>query len=133
MTEDVVIQRKTTVDDGGGYKVPKWVTILAAKGRLDALSGSEKYIADRKEFESSHVLYCLPFTLMMNTEEQTYFFGSPFQPAQYGLAKFLPADINEKDRLLCRGGIYNIRFIDNPMGLNRHLEIYVDYLESEQQ
>jgi head-tail adaptor len=51
------------------------------------------------------------------------FFGSPFAPSPYGEA--VPVNLTNKDRLVVDGKAYDIVYVDNPMNLGKHLEIYL--------
>jgi len=124
------IQRMTLQDDGGGYKEHVWLTIMTSRGRLRPLSGDERGIGQRDTPVSTHRWYCYPFELAIDPEQQVTFFGSPFQPSQYG--EVSPADVTSEDRLVVDGKAYNIVFVADPMSMGRFLQIDLKLVESEQ-
>lgn len=94
----VMIQRYTKTSNGMGGWVETWADHLAYDGVIDQLSGNEIVSANQLAPASSHVLI-----------------GGYVE------------DINESDRVLFNGKIYAIKNIDNPMNLNQHLEILLEY------
>lgn len=96
-------QIKTTLTNEIGEKVPTWETVHKRLGFLDLNNGdSKKTIYNAKVQESSHIFICDYFPLDPHI--------SP-----------------NNARLMIGGKIYSIQLIDNPIGLNRHLEIYLSY------
>lgn len=95
------IQTSTTEKNEIGEAVKVWQTVDTIKGFLDLSSGDSKYTTyDAKIQESTHVFL-----------------------ADW---KALPAGA-EKSRLVVNGAAYDVMLIDDPMGLHRHLEIYLKY------
>ncbi len=124
------IQRKTIVSDNMGWHEDTWLSIMTSKGRLDALSGSEKSYAMKANADSTHVWICSLFLLdIEDPSTQSSYFGSPFSPSPYG--ELLPANINEGDRMLIDGKYYDITFIDDPMNFSRYLEIELKRWEGD--
>jgi SPP1 family predicted phage head-tail adaptor len=94
----VTIQRYEKVSNGMGGYFQQWSDYLPSYGyALDQLSGDEFVKADKTFPGSTHVLI----------GEVT--------------------DITEADRVLVGNKIYNIKNVDNPMNLDRHLEILLEY------
>jgi SPP1 family predicted phage head-tail adaptor len=92
------IQRLTTVSNGFGGYVETWNTVITDyDGVMDQLSGNEKLSADQISPNSTHILI------------------GPID------------DINENDRVAFNGKIYDVKNIDNPMNMNKHLEILLEY------
>lgn len=95
------IQTSITEKNEIGEAVKVWQTVDTIKGFLDLSSGDSKYTTyDAKIQESTHVFL-----------------------ADW---KALPAGA-EKSRLVVNGAAYDVMLIDDPMGLHRHLEIYLKY------
>ena len=80
-----------------------WTTVAEIKGFLDLSTGDSKYSSyDAKIQESTHVFV-----------------------ADW---KQLPSTVKpENSRMLVDGAVYDIMLIDDPMGLHRQLEIYLQY------
>jgi SPP1 family predicted phage head-tail adaptor len=94
----IEIQRFTSVPNGIGGYIETWATYLADyDGIIDQLSGNEILSADKISPNSTHILI--------------------------GVV----ADIKEDDRVLYNGKIYNVKNVDNPMNMDRHLEILLEY------
>jgi head-tail adaptor len=94
----MVIQRMSTIPNGiGGYK-EAWTTHISNyDGVMDQLSGNEIVAADKISPNSTHNLI------------------GPF------------ADITVADRVLFNEHVYDIKNVDNPMNMDRHLEILLEY------
>lgn len=97
------IQIKTTSKNEIGESAEYWQTVDKLWGWLDLQSGDSKYTNyDTKMQESTHIFV-----------------------ADY---KVLDKRIKaENSRLTVNGEIYDIMLIDNPMNLNKQLEIYLKY------
>jgi SPP1 family predicted phage head-tail adaptor len=93
----VIIQRLTSVPNGIGGYIEDWNNHLEYPGVLDQLTGNERLSAEKISPLSSHILI------------------GPM------------AEIKEADRVIYNDRIYNIVNIDNPMNLNRHLEILLEF------
>jgi SPP1 family predicted phage head-tail adaptor len=93
----VIIQRSTSVPNGIGGNSETWSNYLEYSGVLDQLTGNERLSAEKISPLSSHILI------------------GPI------------ADIKEADRVVFNDRIYHIVNIDNPMNLNRHLEILLEF------
>ena len=117
------IHRKTQVSDGAGGFADTWVAIMTSRGCLDLQAGSERVVGLKVATEATHIWICSPFTVLIDDDTATTYFGSPFAPSPYGVA--IPANITNKDRMVIDGKAYDIVYVDDPMGLGKHLEIYL--------
>ena len=86
-----------------GEKIPSWNTIQTIKGWLDFMSGE----ANRANYNAK-------------IEESTHVFVADYVELDSRIEA-------EKARILIYGRVYEITLIDNPMGLNGQLEIYLKY------
>lgn len=93
----VTIQRFTSVSNGMGGYIEDWVNHMDYDGVIDQLSGNEKVVANQLSPTSTHVLI-----------------GSV-------------VDITEKDRVVFEGKVYDVKNVDDPMNLHRHLECLLEY------
>ena len=98
------VQLKTTgTKNEIGERVAQWETIHTVKGWLDLSAGDSKYTNySTKLQESTHIFIC-------------------------GYIALDPRVKAENSRLLIGGKRYDIMLIDNPMGMNKHLEIYLNF------
>lgn len=86
-----------------GERETAWADVVRIKGFLDLSSGDSKHTTfNAKIQESTHIFLC------------------DFQSFK-GVT-------SENARMLIDGQVYQIQLIDNPMGLNQHLEIYLKYV-----
>lgn len=86
-----------------GEKVPQWETIHTLMGWLDLASGDSKYTTyDAKIQESTHIFVC------------------DYQVLDSRITA-------ESSRMIINGRRYDVMLIDNPMELNKHLEIYLKF------
>lgn len=101
---NAVIQVKTSVDKNEiGEDVVSWDDKAELFGFLDLSSGdSKRTVYSAKIQESTHIFIC-----------------------DYTELKGVTA---ENSRLICKGSVYDILLIDNPMELDRQLEIYLKYV-----
>jgi SPP1 family predicted phage head-tail adaptor len=93
----VIIQRYETVSNGMGGSFSQWTNHLEYDGVIDQLTGNEMLEADRIAENSTHILI------------------GPM------------ADIKRQDRVLFNGKRFDVKNVDNPMQMNRHLEILLQY------
>lgn len=97
------IQIKTSTANDIGEQVPAWVTTQSLTGFLDLSSGDSKYTTyNAKIQESSHV------------------FVADYQTLDNRIK-------SENSRILIDNKAYDIMLIDDPVGLNKQLEIYLKY------
>lgn len=86
--------------DDNGKKIVKYKQVLKPiNGWLDLMSGDSNYDYKAKIEDSTHIFICDYTDLSI-------------------------VDI-EKSRALVDNRVFDIKYIDNPMGLNQHLEIYL--------
>lgn len=97
---EATIQIKTTTENELGEDIPTWNDFTSLKGWLDLSSGTSTYSHNTKTEESSHV-----FIADYNKTVR-----------KLDLAKC---------RLVIDSRIYEITFIDDPMELHDHLEIFL--------
>lgn len=87
-----------------GETIRNWSRVIEINGYLDYMGGEASYSNhDSKIVESTHIFIC-DFVR-------------------------LPAKLKtDNSRLVADGKIFDIKLIDNPMGINKHLEIYLKYV-----
>lgn len=96
-----IIQTKTTTKNAIGEGVQTWVDAVSQKGWLGMQSGDSKYTNfNAKIDESSHVFLC------------------DYNPNIYALA-------DQDTRMIIKGKMYDVLFIDNPDEMDEQLEIYL--------
>ena len=85
-----------------GERIVDWLTVHEPKGFLDLMNGDSHYTNyNAKLQESTHIFLC----------------------------DYFPMDVSEKEaRLLINGKIYDLKYIDDPMGLHEHLELFLQYV-----
>lgn len=91
-------QTKTVTVNAIGEQEESWSTVKIIRGYLDLISGDSKYETyNTKIQESTHVFIC----------------------------DYTPLGVSVNARLIVNGKNYDVMLIDNPMNLNRQLEIYL--------
>lgn len=96
------IQVMTVIESKIG-SVQEWRTVQSLKGFLDLQAGDSKHTSFNAKIQ-----------------ESTHLFLADYVP--------LDASINaEECRVVVDGKRYDVMLIDNPMGLNKHYEIYLKY------
>lgn len=108
----ITLQVKTLVQNGIGERVPAWHDVMDLFGWLDYSGGDSKHNSyNAKMQESTHVFICdykpIPGTLEID-----------------GKTVKVKA---ENCRVMANSERYDVMLIDNPMNLNRQLEIYLKY------
>lgn len=102
-----LIQKKTTTLNEIHEREATWEDVDFLFGWMDLQSGDSNYS-----------------NYYAKTLESTHVFVSDF--------KKLDERVNSNDcRMIVNGSIYDIKFIDNPMELNRQLEIYLKYEDED--
>ncbi|MEO7904637.1 MAG: phage head closure protein [Candidatus Saccharimonadales bacterium] len=94
----VEVQRLTTVDTGYGGTVQEYVPHVTLNGFIDMLSGNEVIAADKLGRKSSHILI-----------------------------SFEIGDVRQEDRVIHYNEQYRVAYVDNPMGMNRQMEISLEW------
>lgn len=97
------LQTGTIAANAIGEHVTTWADVMQLTGFLDLLAGSAGYMAyNAKIQESTHVFLCDYVEL--------------------------PKGVNaETARMIIAGRVYDVTYIDNPMELGEHLEIFLKY------
>lgn len=90
----------------GVHTVKEYVTVQSLQGFLDMSSGDSRYTTyNAKVTESTHIFICDYVEL--------------------------DARIDRNDlsgtRMLIDGQVYDVKYIDDPMGLHQQLEVYLSY------
>lgn len=84
-----------------GEKVQSWSDIHTLCGWLDLSNGDSKYTYGAKLQESTHIF----------------------------ITDYTPIDREANDkRLVVNGVVYEVQYIDDPMELHQHLEIYLKFV-----
>lgn len=98
------LQKRTgTTKNEIGEQVKTWETLHSLRGFLDYSSGESRYTTfNAKIQETTHIFIC-------------------------DFVKLDSSLVPENSRMIINGRTYDVVLIDNPMGLNRHLEIYLKY------
>ena len=101
-----VLQTKTTTKNAFGEKVETWSDVQLLKGFLDFTGGDGSYKSNYRGSveETTHLFICDYDKIASETK-----------PTQC--------------RLVCDNKVYDVLMIDNPMGLNQHLEIMLKFNE----
>lgn len=112
-----------------GERIHEWIDVTSLKGFLDYQGGQNAYQTwDAKIQESTHIFIC-DFTSLKNLSEDWVW--NPFNLTN-GVIKVGTQDnvdlTSENGRMVVNGDIYDILLIDDPMGLHKHLEIYLKYV-----
>lgn len=97
------IQVKTeTGRDRLGSPIFDWVTMYEPKGFLDLSSGDSRYTTyNAKIQESTHIFIC----------------------------DWFPMDVNiQESRMIINNQVYDVKLIDNPMGMKQHYEIFLQFV-----
>lgn len=96
-----IIQTKATEKNAIGESVQTWADAFSQIGWLGMQSGEKRRATfSAKIEESSHVFLC------------------DFHPGIYALA-------DQDTRMIIKGKMYDVTFIDNPDEMDRQLEIYL--------
>ena len=112
-----------------GERIHEWTDVTSLKGFLDYQGGQNAYQTwDAKIQESTHIFIC-DFTSLKNLSEDWVW--NPFNLTN-GVMKNGTQDMidltTENGRMVVNGDTYDILMIDDPMGLHKHLEIYLKYV-----
>ena len=107
-----LFQASITSKNAIGESVQSWVTVAMIPGFLDLQSGDSKYTNyNAKIQESTHIFIAdyLPIPEAFNFE------GKDVRVS------------TENAKMVVNSQSYDVMLIDNPMGLNQHLEFYLKY------
>lgn len=98
------IQKKAGTEKNTiGEQVPTWVDAQKIWGWLDTMGGTSGYTAYNAKIQ-----------------ESTNVFMADYVPLAEGVKA-------EACRAIIDGRVYDVTYIDNPMNLNEHLEIFLKY------
>jgi SPP1 family predicted phage head-tail adaptor len=99
---EAMLQRRTGSETNGiGERIQNWSDVQKLWGWLDLSSGDSKYTYDAKLQESTHIF----------------------------ITDYVPIDRKPIDkRIVVNGVVYDVLFIDDPMELHQHLEIYLKFV-----
>lgn len=104
--------KDTSATNDIGERVTKWTDYVSFTGWLDLSAGDSKHVNyNAKIQESTHVFLCDFNDLKNPSDEQENVEVT-----------------SENARLVVNGTAYEILLIDNPMGMDRQLEIYLRYV-----
>lgn len=92
----IEVQRYVEGTDELGNPVKEWRHHLTIDGRIDAETSGEEERAAAAATTSTHMLFC---------------------PV---------VDIQEKDRVIYKGRVFNVIFVDNPMNYGRFLQVSLE-------
>lgn len=102
-TEGILQIKLKTQKNAIGEIIPEYGTIAVLKGFLDLSNGDSKYTSyNAKIQESTHIFIC-NYACLLHVK-------------------------SENSRMIVNGKKYDILLIDNPMGMNKHMEIYLKYV-----
>lgn len=107
-----VLQVSTTTKNEIGERVPAWHDVVVLTGFLDLQSGDSKYTNHNAKIqESTHIFICdyTPIPATLEVEGKT-----------------VKVSV-ENARIVTLTQKYDVMLIDNPMELNKHLEIYLKF------
>ncbi len=109
---EALLQINVPIENEIGSMVDTWHDVVTLKGFIDLSNGDSKHTTyDAKIQESTHIFICdyrpIPESLEV---EGNFVRVSP-----------------ENARMVANSQRYDVMLIDNPMNLNKHLEIYLKY------
>lgn len=96
-----IIQCMTVIENSMGEGIPEWKDVQTVRGWLDMMSGSTAYTTYNAKLEESTHVWVMDYTDLD------------------------PSISDESSRMVINGKIYDVTYIDNPMELNQHLEIFL--------
>lgn len=113
-----------------GEREHVWLDVLDLRGWLDYQGGQNTYNTyDAKVQETTHIFVC-GFNFCKQLSKEWHF--NPYNFTN-GVTKVDSQDekidlTSENGRMIINGIIYDILMIDDPMGMHKHLEIYLKYV-----
>ena len=109
---EALLQINVPVENEIGSVVDTWVDVVYLKGFMALSAGDSKHTTyDAKIQESTHIFICDYRPIQESLEvEDNFIRVSP-----------------ENARMVANSQRYDVMLIDNPMNLNKHLEIYLKY------
>ena len=109
---EALLQINVPVENEIGSMVDTWHDVVALKGFIDLSSGDSKHT-----------------TFNAKIQESTHIFVGDYKPIPESLdieGKIVRVS-PENARMVVNSQRYDLMLIDNPMNLNKHLEIYLKY------
>lgn len=98
---NAIIEKKTSAKNELGEVINTFTTLMTVSGFLDYNGGeSSENIYNAKVADSTHIFIC----------------------------DYVELPKENQLRMIINGEIYEIKLIDNPMGKNYHLEIFLKYV-----
>lgn len=127
---DAVMQVKhQTGTNAIGEREREWIDVVSFSGWLDLSGGDSKYtVYNAKIQESTHIFLC-DHRQYISLSKEWQWNPRSFTTGIINLA--LDEDIavtSENTRMVIAGKVYDILLIDDPMGANEHLEIYLRFV-----
>lgn len=113
-----------------GEREHVWEDVLDLRGWLDYQGGQNTYNTyDAKVQETTHIFICGFHSFKQLSKRWCY---NPFNFIN-GVIKVDAQDekvdlTSENGRMVINGVVYDILMIDDPMGMHKHLEIYLKYI-----
>ena len=136
LKEPVTFQRRTLVSDGAGGQTETWSTLAGAPTRafVTPTSGSERFASDRTEGLTRLRLVVRYVDLVgadqdnytLENASGVYLLESGDEMLLEGAGASAAFGLSEADRVIIRGRVHNIRFVDNIEFANKWLQIDVD-------
>lgn len=121
-----IINPNESVFDENGKRHPTYKTIATLLGWLDLITGDSKYDYDAKIEDSTHVFICDYSAIGKIDFEQAKAISTDITTcaeaktaSNESLKNFKIQEFHQKEQE------FDIRFIDDPMKLHQHLEIYL--------
>lgn len=104
---EMTVQSATETSDGIGGVISTWSDRITLTGYIDMVNGSDlpTGVTDNAFIENSTHVAIIP--------------------------DGAPGPVTDKDRIVCKGRAYDITFVDDPLGIGHHLEIYLRYSGGE--
>ena len=96
-----IIQCMTVTENSMGEGIPEWQDVQTVRGWIDMMSGSTAYTTYNAKLEESTHVWVMDYTDLD------------------------PSISDESSRMVINGKTYDVTYIDNPMELNQHLEIFL--------
>lgn len=112
-----------------GEREHKWTDVVDLLGWLDYQGGqSALNTYDAKIQETTHVFICGFYTCKNLSKSLVW---NPFDFINGAILTTQGEKVDvtsENSRMIIKGNVYQILMIDDPMGMHKHLEIYLKYV-----
>ena len=100
------VQKLTQIDDGIGGVKEQWDDHITIEGYLDMMTGTDQPNNQQGSLNNAFV------------EESTHVLVVP---------NGADVDIDDSMRVVGGGKAYDVTFVDDPVGVGHHLEVYLRY------